>query len=114
MSAIPAAHPAGPSAAAGRADVMHAHTTFCAVDHGPVFAELLAKPRLASLDAGSPNPAVYPRLKALDLTSAFPHRIVDEGMAKACLAGLWLYHDFLEESHVLSQDIDTPTGSYWH
>ena len=35
-------------------------------------------------------------------------------MAKACLAGLWLYHDFLEESHTLSQDIDTPTGSYWH
>jgi hypothetical protein len=35
-------------------------------------------------------------------------------MARACLAGLWLRHDFLDESHALSQDIDTPTGSYWH
>jgi len=95
---------------------MHLHTTpFRPADHGPVFAELLAEPRLPPLDAGSPNHAVYPRLKALDLASAFaPHQILDEDMAKACLAGLWLYHDFLEESHVLSQDIDTPTGSYWH
>jgi hypothetical protein len=25
-----------------------------------------------------------------------------------------LYHDFLDESHVISQGIDTPTGSYLH
>ena len=35
-------------------------------------------------------------------------------MAACCLAALWLYHDFLDESHTLSQDIDTTTGSYWH
>ena len=35
-------------------------------------------------------------------------------MAAACLAGLWLHHNFLDESHTLSQDIDTTTGSYWH
>jgi hypothetical protein len=35
-------------------------------------------------------------------------------MADCCLSGLWLLHDFLEESHTLSQEIETSTGSYWH
>jgi len=35
-------------------------------------------------------------------------------MATGCLAGLWLYHDFLDESHKASQGIDTTTGAYWH
>ena len=35
-------------------------------------------------------------------------------MAAACLAGLWLRFDCLDESHRISQDIETPTGSYWH
>lgn len=35
-------------------------------------------------------------------------------MADACLAGLWLAFDFLDESHALSQEIATATGSYWH
>jgi hypothetical protein len=35
-------------------------------------------------------------------------------MARCCLAGLWLYHDFLDESHRIAQEIDSPTGSYWH
>ena len=34
--------------------------------------------------------------------------------ADAMLAGLWLWHDALEESHTISQGIETPTGSFWH
>ena len=33
---------------------------------------------------------------------------------RAMLAGLWLWHDFLPESHAISQQIDTPSGAYWH
>ena len=29
-------------------------------------------------------------------------------------AGLWLYVDELDRSHVLSQQMHTPTGSFWH
>src|SRR5260370_38994095 len=43
-----------------------------------------------------------------------PHPIQDQEMAQACLAGLWLYHDYLDESHGISQGIETPSGSYWH
>ena len=35
-------------------------------------------------------------------------------MGEACLAGLWLYHDYLDVSHEISSKIPTPTGSYWH
>ncbi len=34
--------------------------------------------------------------------------------ATAMLAGLWLWHDWLEESHRLAQAVTTPTGSFWH
>lgn len=32
----------------------------------------------------------------------------------ALCAGLWLYIDELDRSHVISQNIDNPTGSFWH
>ncbi len=83
--------------------------------YGPAIVALLADGRLAPLGPGRPNRDVRPRLDALSLEQVLaPHLIVADDMAHACLAGLWLYHDFLDESHTLSQDIDTPTGSYWH
>jgi hypothetical protein len=35
-------------------------------------------------------------------------------MADACRAGLWLWFNFLDESHTISQGLDTAEGSYWH
>jgi hypothetical protein len=29
-------------------------------------------------------------------------------------AGLWLWFDFMDECHAIAQDLDTPSGSYWH
>ncbi len=76
---------------------------------------LVPEKETAELGAGSPNEAVKPRLASLDLNTAFqPHKIVDPQMAAACHSGLWLAHNFLDESHTLSQSIDTPTGSFWH
>jgi hypothetical protein len=33
---------------------------------------------------------------------------------RGAVSGLWLYHDCLEESHAISQDLPTPEGSFWH
>lgn len=83
--------------------------------YGPAFAELLSEPRVMPLGPGEPNTAVYQRLKTLTPEAALKgHTIRDMDMARAALAGVWLYHDFLDESHTTSQSIDTPTGSYWH
>ena len=39
---------------------------------------------------------------------------MDADMAACCVAGVWLLHDYLDESHRISQGIDTPSGSFWH
>jgi hypothetical protein len=89
--------------------------------YGPQFAPLLDVDRRRPLDAGQPNRAALAALKQMSIDEAFVHvapgrstRVADRDMALCCLAGVWLLHDFLTESHNISQRIDTPTGSYWH
>jgi hypothetical protein len=71
-------------------------------------------PRLNELGPGKPNAAVQKDLAALSPERLFENKIVDRDMASCCLAGLWLYHDFLDESHSISQQIESREGSYWH
>lgn len=40
--------------------------------------------------------------------------VVDELFAECVRSGLLLWNDALDASHVVSQSIDTATGSYWH
>jgi hypothetical protein len=83
--------------------------------YGPAVAELLLPRRECSLGQGTPNRAVELRIRKLTPETLLAGReVVDHDMAQACLAGLWLYHDFLEESHAISQEIHTPSGSFWH
>jgi hypothetical protein len=76
---------------------------------------LLHGDALRALGPGTPDQDAYPRLKALRIESAFaPQAVHDVDMAACCLAGLWLRHDYFDESHKISQDIDTSSGSFWH
>ncbi|HRK30698.1 MAG TPA: hypothetical protein PLD59_06425 [Tepidisphaeraceae bacterium] len=54
------------------------------------------------------------RLDDLTPSTVLARPVVSPRDAAAALAGLWLWHDHLDESHRLSQAIDTPAGSYWH
>lgn len=98
-------------------------------DYPEAVRGLLVPWRDPPLDAGRPDAAVRRRLAALDPAavvvgptvvgptvdgSSGDGSSVDAAAAAACLSGLWLYHDFLDESHRLSQEIETPTGSFWH
>src|SRR5579862_7430246 len=77
--------------------------------------DLLTPGRLAPLGPGQRNDAARPRLEKLAPEDAFgANKIRDPNQVQACLAGLWLYHDFLDESHRISQDLSTVEGSYWH
>jgi hypothetical protein len=90
-------------------------TTFEPTAYAPAVAELLREPRLCPLGPGRPNVAVRDKLEALAGADAFrPHRVRDRALADPCRAGLWLYHDFLDESHAISQELHTAEGSYWH
>lgn len=76
--------------------------TFDPTAYGPAVAAILGDgARLMPLGPGTPNEAMRAKLQALDLPPA-------------ARAGLWLYHDFLDESHTISQDIADSTGSFWH
>ncbi|HQH73843.1 MAG TPA: hypothetical protein PK360_17340 [bacterium] len=83
--------------------------------YGPVVAELWSEHRLIELGPGEPNAGAEPRLAGLQADDLFSaRRILDRDMAQACLAGVWLYHNFLNQSHKISQTIATSSGSYWH
>jgi len=88
---------------------------FDPTNYGPIVAGLIMPERLPELGPGRPNQAVRSQLEALTpKTLLAPHGIRNQSLARACLAALWLYHDFLDESHRISQEIDTVEGSYWH
>jgi len=83
--------------------------------YGPVLGPLLAGMPLAPLGPGRPVESARAALESLRLEDAFaPGRIADADMAAACRAGLWLGYNFLDESHAISQELHTTTGSYWH
>jgi len=83
--------------------------------YSPAARELLKADRTPSLGAGSPVRSAGEKLRALNVPSLFaPATVRDRTMATACLSGLWLWFDYLDESHSLSQEIHTVEGSFWH
>jgi hypothetical protein len=82
--------------------------------YGPCLAALLAEERLAALGPGKPEPEVHVELRRFDPRTDLGAPARDIDAARACLAGLWLYFDYLDESHSVSQEIETPEGSFWH
>ena len=74
------------------------------------------------------GPDAYGRLVIDGPTSAAAHAALDSVApeqliagpirqidgARGALAGLWLSHGALIESHQISQDLLSPTGSFWH
>lgn len=90
-------------------------STFDPQAYGPTCAALLSEDQLCELGPGTANQAVDSLLSSLDTDGLFPGRsVVDQEMAACCISALWLLHGFLERSHSISQDIHTPSGSYWH
>jgi hypothetical protein len=86
---------------------------FDSITFGPA-APLLIGDRLPDLGPGRPNVAVKSMLEGLAPAKLFPDGLKQMEMAYACIAGFWLWHDFLDESHAISQEIETPTGAFWH
>lgn len=60
------------------------------------------------------NQAARPLLERLTPKNVLISPAASASAGACVLSALWLWHDFLDESHRLSQDIHTPEGSYWH
>lgn len=88
---------------------------FDARAYGPAVASLVEGVGPPELGPGRPRTAELERLRALDDATLLDGRPVrDASMAACCRSGLWLLHDFLDESHQISQSIGTASGSFWH
>jgi hypothetical protein len=88
---------------------------FDPAQYATLVTALLSEPRLMPLDRGEPNRAAFDQLSSSDEVRLFDGQPVrHREMARACLAGLWLYHDFLDEAHRISQSLHSREGSYWH
>ncbi len=82
--------------------------------YGPMVAALLAESRLADLGPGTPEPEVHVELRRFDPRTDLGDPVTDRDAASACHAGLWLYFNYLDESHTISQDVSRAEGSFWH
>lgn len=77
--------------------------------------DLIPTNRVCDLGPGKPNAELRPKLAALTVEKLFTGKpVIDHNAARCCLSAVWLLHDFLDESHTISQEIETVDGSYWH
>ncbi|MEW4563749.1 hypothetical protein AB1K70_14540 [Bremerella sp. JC770] len=77
-------------------------------------AELIQNAPLCPLGPGNPERSAFERLQATDVSSLSDKPVKDGEMARACISGLWLLWNYLDESHTVSQDLPSSTGSFWH
>ncbi len=83
--------------------------------YGPVLAPLVDVDRRRSLGPGTPDRTARDALAALTPETAFGGvSVADRDMAACVTSAVWLVHDFLDESHTISQGVDTTSGSFWH
>jgi hypothetical protein len=81
----------------------------------PAVAQLLAAAPACPLGPGTPARERRGELAELSPSEfVAPGPLTDKQAARAALAGLWLRFNFLDESHTISQDLASSTGSYWH
>jgi hypothetical protein len=77
-----------------------------AIDKDAAYAKLVVHG-----NGNEPAAQVLRRIDPDDLLAKPP---VSQTDAQCLLSGLWLWHDWLDESHVISQNVHTATGSFWH
>src|SRR5437667_6110918 len=63
---------------------------------------------------GAGNPIARDLLQGVHASDLIEGAPADRAEANALLAALWLRYDWLDQSHRISQSIETPTGSFWH
>ena len=85
------------------------------MQYGSVLDNLIDSGRPVAIDEGAKNIAVQSQLESLTVESAFSDfNVVDNDSALCCVSGIWLWHNYIWESHEISQEIHTTAGSYWH
>jgi hypothetical protein len=77
-----------------------------AIDHDSAYAKLVVH--------GNGNAAAAKALRKIGPNDLLTKPAVCTSDAQCLLSALWLWHDWLDESHVISQNVQSATGSFWH
>lgn len=86
-----------------------------ACSYAEPLASLVVLDEAGVLDGGNSREPLRAQLDALSPEDFFPGgTLVDHDSASCCLSAIWLLHHFLDESHRISQEIKSSSGSYWH
>jgi hypothetical protein len=84
----------------------------------PLAGKLLNLDRAAAYQKlvvdGPGNQAAKGMLEGLAPAQLLSAAVREPEMGRGLLAGLWLWHDWLDESHEIAQSMPSPTGSFWH
>ena len=84
-------------------------------EQSPLFAKLVREAPLNELGPGRCRLDVCDKLASISSADLFaPLTVRKKQAARACVAGLLLLYDGLDESHTISQELEDSTGSYWH
>lgn len=80
-----------------------------------VVRELTGRPELPPLKPeGVWKQGLVATIQGMSAESIYGDALVDRTLGDAVRAGLLLWNDALDESHTISQGIESATGSYWH
>jgi len=88
---------------------------FNPTDYGEAWAAILDPSRPVAIGPGEPDTGQERLLRELTIEKAFAGLdLRDAHAAACCISAAWLWHDFLDSSHQISQEIKTSSGSFWH
>ncbi|MDF1841157.1 MAG: hypothetical protein P1U77_06955 [Rubripirellula sp.] len=73
--------------------------------------QLIQQAPLPDLDDGPGDPALAQRITDLQPSD---FGTLSPGQQALCLSGMWLLVGELDQSHSISQNIESPEGSFWH
>jgi hypothetical protein len=83
--------------------------------YGSTIQQFLRENRIFDLGPGTPNESIRASLNGLSINNMLQHdKASDDNMIRVCIACIWIYHDYLEESHSIVQTIPSTTSSYLH
>ena len=88
--------------------------TFDSHSYGTRLAEWVVREELPLLGPGFGEPETLAKIESIDFEQAIEEPISNSSMVVCCKSGVLLLHDFMDESHDISQSINSATGSYWH
>ena len=88
--------------------------TLLSIQIPPVVEKLINDQALENYGSGRSNSIQRSQIENISLEDLFPEGVANRQMADCCLSGIWILHNFLDESHSISQQIHSAEGSFWH